>query len=88
MCLPSVANCWAEVLGKFSRVKHIVLETCGAIASLGFLPGCEKLEGIGFFETNVQDGNIGQLLQLPVLSFVGMNDKQTIPTQNPKSIGN
>lgn len=65
-----------ESLGELSRVKNLTLETCGAVRSLDFLLGCQKLEGVGFFETDVLDGDLSPLLQLPRLSFVGMSEKR------------
>lgn len=65
-----------EALGELSHVKNITLETCGAVDSLKFLLGCQELEGVGFFETDVLDGDLSPLLQLPHLSFVGMSDKR------------
>jgi len=65
-----------ETLGELSHVKNITLETCGLIKSLGFLLGCQELEGVGFFETDILDGDLTPLQQLPHLSFVGMSNKR------------
>lgn len=65
-----------ESLGELSHVKRITLETCGAVDSLAFFLGCRELEGVGFFETDVLDGDLSPLLRLPHLSFVGMSDKR------------
>jgi len=65
-----------RALASLRRLKSLALVTGADIPSLEFLSGCSRLEGFGFFETNVVDGDLTPLLRHPSLTFVGSLDKR------------
>ena len=63
-------------LGALTHLKRLALVEGADMDSLEFLSQCARLEGLGFFGTNVTSGDLTPLLQHPSLTFVGTLDKR------------
>lgn len=65
-----------DSLRKLTQLKSVRIENCKEIASLNFLTSHESLQRLDVSQTNVLDGDFGQLLQCKSLVSVRYEKKQ------------
>jgi len=64
-------------LGELSSLRDVVLTDCGKIESLQALANCRFLESLSFAgDTNVEDGELAPLLDIPALKNMWFVDKR------------
>jgi hypothetical protein len=63
-------------LAKIRRLRRLLLSKCAPMPNLQWMAGMKHLDFFTFVETNVIDGNLSVLLQLPRLCVVGTLDKK------------
>jgi hypothetical protein len=66
-----------EPIGELHHLRRLLLNNCGGIKSLLPLRTCKKLERVLFIEsTNIEDGNLAPLLDLPLLRDVSCANRR------------
>lgn len=65
-----------EVLSKLTKLKKLILTKCGDIPSLSFMKNMKQLEFFSFVETNILDGDLSSVVNLPNIKYVGFFNKK------------
>lgn len=65
-----------EPLASLTRLRRLKLSACAPISHLGWVSTMESLDFFSFVETNIEDGDLSPLLELPRLRYVGTMDKK------------
>lgn len=65
-----------EPLGALNRLRRLRLSSCAPMPNLKWIQGMDRLDFFSFVDTNVEDGDLAPLLQLPELRYVGTMDKR------------
>jgi hypothetical protein len=65
-----------EPIGSIKMLRRLMLSACAPMKNLQWTAGLTKLDSFSFVETNVLDGDLSSLLQLPKLRYVGTFDKK------------
>ena len=58
-------------IAQVERLRRLKLSTCAAMLDLAWTKGMDYLDFFSFVETNVKNGNLSPLLDLPRLRYVG-----------------
>lgn len=85
-CLSQLEDLWLqscshirsiELLKSMRLLRRLQLDNCGSIQSLSPLRGLPNLNYLSFFDsTNIADGELGHILTLPKLEFVGFQNRR------------
>ncbi len=65
-----------EPIAALRRLRRLRLSDCAAMPDLKWTKGMDQLDFFSFVETNVEDGDLSPLFQLPKLRYVGTSDKK------------
>lgn len=65
-----------EPIVALRRLRRLRLSSCAPMPDLKWTQGMEYLDNFSFVETNVEDGDLSPLLQLPRLRYAGTMDKK------------
>lgn len=65
-----------QPIAAIPRLRRLRLSGCAPMANLQWSLGLNYLDSFSFVETLVEDGDLGPLLQLPKLRYVGTMDKK------------
>jgi hypothetical protein len=57
-------------------LRHLKLSSCAPMANLAWMKGLNRLDFFSFVETNLENGDLQPLLQLPSLRYVGTMPKK------------
>lgn len=63
-------------LGQMASLTKLQLSRLGSIPSLRFIETLRELEFISFVDTNIEDGDLSVLLELPKLTYAGFFNKK------------
>lgn len=63
-------------LGAIKYLRKMRISKCGAIKNISWINNLKYLDFFTFVETNIVDGDLSPLLQLPELRYVGSFDKK------------
>ncbi len=65
-----------QPIAAVSRLRRLILSSCAPMADLKWTKGMDYLDSFSFVNTNVEDGDLSPLLNLPKLRYVGTMDKR------------
>jgi hypothetical protein len=65
-----------EPLAALPRLRRLKLSSCAPMPNLKWTKGMNELDFFSFVETNVEDGDLSLLLNLPKLRYAGTLDKK------------
>ncbi len=65
-----------EPIAAISQLRRLMLFGCAAMANLKWMKGMRDLDFFSFVDTNLVDGDLSPLLELPKLRYVGTLDKR------------
>jgi hypothetical protein len=65
-----------EPIAALRSLRRLKLSDCASMPDLKWTKGLDQLDFFSFVETNVEDGDLWPLLQLPKLRYVGTSDKK------------
>lgn len=65
-----------EPIAALRCLRRLNLFDCASMPDLKWINGMEQLDFFSFVETNVEDGDLSPLLNLPSLRYVGTSDKK------------
>lgn len=65
-----------EPIASMRHLRRLKLSDCASMPDLKWIKGMNQLDFFSFVETNVEDGNLSPLLQLPKLRYVGTSNKK------------
>lgn len=63
-------------IGSLSRLRRLKISYCASMPNLHWVRGMDWLDMFSFVETNVLDGDLSPLLDLPSLRYIGTMDKR------------
>lgn len=63
-------------IASISHLRRLMISACASMPNLKWLAGLNQLDFFSFVETNVEDGDLSPLLELPELRYVGTLDKK------------
>ena len=63
-------------IATLNRLRRLQLSWCAPMPDLKWTRGMDRLDMFSFVETNVEDGDLSPLLELPTLRYVGTMDKK------------
>ena len=63
-------------VASIKHLRRLKLTWCAAMPNLAWTRGMNRLDFFSFVETNVEDGDLSPLMQLPALQYVGTMDKK------------
>jgi hypothetical protein len=65
-----------QPIAAVSRLRRLILSSCAPMADLKWTKGMDYLDFFSFVNTNVEDGDLSPLLNLPKLRYAGTMDKR------------
>jgi hypothetical protein len=65
-----------QPIASINRLRRLMLSSCAPMPHLKWTRGMNDLDFFSFVETNVEDGDLSPLRDLPKLSYVGTLDKR------------
>ncbi len=65
-----------EPIAALRHLRRLELSDCASMPDLKWTEGMDQLDIFSFVETNVEDGDLSPLLQLPKLRYVGTSNKK------------
>jgi protein phosphatase 1 regulatory subunit 7 len=63
-------------IASLSSLRRLWLSSCATMPNLHWTKGLDRLDFFAFVETNVENGDLSPLLQLPKLRYAGTSDKR------------
>ncbi|MDB4802610.1 hypothetical protein OAH05_01650 [bacterium] len=65
-----------QPISELNLLRRLRLSSCAPMANLNWTKGLNFLDSFSFVETNVENGDLSPLLQLPKLRYIGTMDKK------------
>lgn len=66
-----------EPIAALRRLRRLRLSSCAPMPDLKWTKGMDRLDSFSFVETEVQDGDLAPLLELPALRYAGTMNKKS-----------